>query len=205
MKELTDKQKLILDFVKQSIRDRGFPPSVRDICHHFDIQSPQGAQRHLNALEKKGYLKRDPRLARSLRLTELSVESETEDKPRWIPLLGDVAAGAPILAQEDALDQIPLAKDWLNAGKDYFFLRIKGDSMAEAIQPGDMVLVERTTSANRGEIVIAMIDDEATCKRFFPGKDKVILRSDNPRYEDIVVSQDLRLLGRVKALVRKYL
>lgn len=205
MKSLTDKQQLILDFVKSTIRERGFPPSVRDICQHFNIQSPQGAQRHLNALEKKGYLKRDPRLARSLSLTPLSQDPEVSDNSQWIPLLGDVAAGAPILAHEDVLEQIPLSKDWLNLGKDYFFLRIKGDSMAEAIQPGDLVLVERGTTASKGEIVVALLEEEATCKRFFPEKSRVLLRSDNPRYDDIVVTRDFRLIGRVKALVRKYL
>lgn len=205
MKSLTDKQQLILDFVKSTIRERGFPPSVRDICQHFNIQSPQGAQRHLNALEKKGYLKRDPRLARSLSLTSLSQDPEVSDNSQWIPLLGDVAAGAPILAHEDVLEQIPLSKDWLNLGKDYFFLRIKGDSMAEAIQPGDLVLVERGTTASKGEIVVALLEEEATCKRFFPEKSRVLLRSDNPRYDDIVVTHDFRLIGRVKALVRKYL
>lgn len=205
MKSLTDKQQLILDFVKSTIRERGFPPSVRDICQHFNIQSPQGAQRHLNALEKKGYLKRDPRLARSLSLTSLSQDPEVSDNSQWIPLLGDVAAGAPILAHEDVLEQIPLSKDWLNLGKDYFFLRIKGDSMAEAIQPGDLVLVERGATASKGEIVVALLEEEATCKRFFPEKSRVLLRSDNPRYDDIVVTHDFRLIGRVKALVRKYL
>ena len=205
MKSLTDRQKQILEFVVSSITDRGYPPSVRDICRHFDIQSPQGAQRHLDALEKKGYIKRDARLARSLSVTTLSESMlGTNPKPEWIPVLGDVAAGAPILAQEDVIDQIPLSKDWLGMGKDYFFLRIKGDSMAEAIQPGDLVLVERGPVASRGEIVVALLEDEATCKRFFPDKNRVYLRSDNPRYEDIVVSHDFRLLGKVKALVRKY-
>ncbi|MBT9588823.1 transcriptional repressor LexA [bacterium] len=205
MKSLTDRQKQILEFVIGSINDRGYPPSVRDICRHFDIQSPQGAQRHLNALEKKGYLKRDARLARSLSVTTLSESMlGSHPKPEWVPVLGDVAAGAPILAQEDVIDQIPLSKDWLGMGKEHFFLRIKGDSMAEAIQPGDLVLVERGQTASRGEIVVALLEDEATCKRFFPDKTRVYLRSDNPRYDDIVVSNDFKLLGKVKALVRKY-
>jgi len=205
MKSLTDRQKQILEFVISCIQDRGYPPSVRDICKHFDIQSPQGAQRHLNALEKKGYLKRDARLARSLSVTELSESMlGSGQKPEWIPVLGDVAAGAPILAQEEIQEQIPLSKDWLGMGKDYFFLRIKGDSMAEAIQPGDLVLVERCQTASRGEIVVALLEDEATCKRYFPDKKSVYLRSDNSRYEDIVVAHDFKLLGKVKALVRKY-
>lgn len=205
MKSLTDRQKQILEFVIGSINDRGYPPSVRDICRHFDIQSPQGAQRHLNALEKKGYLKRDARLARSLSVTTLSESMlGSHPKPEWVPVVGDVAAGAPILAQEDIVEQIPLSKDWLGMGKEHFFLRIKGDSMAEAIQPGDLVLVERGQTASRGEIVVALLEDEATCKRFFPDKNRVYLRSDNPRYDDIVVSNDFKLLGKVKALVRKY-
>lgn len=205
MKSLTDRQKQILEFVISCIQERGYPPSVRDICKHFDIQSPQGAQRHLNALEKKGYLKRDARLARSLSVTELSESMlGPSQKPEWIPVLGDVAAGAPILAQEEIQEQIPLSKDWLGMGKDYFFLRIKGDSMAEAIQPGDLVLVERCPTASRGEIVVALLEEEATCKRYFPDKKCVYLRSDNPRYEDIVVAHDFKLLGKVKALVRKY-
>ena len=205
MKSLTDRQKQILDFVINSINDRGYPPSVRDICKYFDIQSPQGAQRHLNALEKKGYLKRDARLARSLSVTALSASMmPAAEKPEWIPVVGDVAAGAPILAQEDIVDQIPLSKDWLGIGKDYFFLRVKGDSMAEAIQPGDLVLVERAQTANRGEIVVALLEEEATCKRYFPDKNCVRLRSDNPRYDDIVVANEFKLLGKVKALVRKY-
>lgn len=212
MRNLTDKQKLILDYIKSSIRDRGFPPSVREICRHFNIQSPQGAQRHLIALEKKGYVKRDPRLARSLQITDPgSGEDVTppgaappDGSAEWIPLVGDVAAGAPILAHEDILDQIPLSKDWLDMGRDYFFLRIKGDSMAECIQPGDLVLVERGPTATKGEIVVALLEDEATVKRFIPDKDRVLLRSDNPRYDDIVVENNLQILGRVKALIRKY-
>lgn len=207
MKSLTDRQKQILEFVINSINDRGYPPSVRDICRHFDIQSPQGAQRHLNALEKKGYLKRDARLARSLSVTNLSESlfgMTPSERPEWIPVIGDVAAGAPILAQEDVVEHLPLSKDWLGVDKDYFFLRIKGDSMAEAIQPGDLVLVERCKTASRGEIVVALLEDEATCKRYFPDKNKVYLRSDNPRYDDIVCTHDFGLIGKVKALVRKY-
>lgn len=211
MKNLTDKQKLILDYIKSSIRDRGYPPSVREICRHFNIQSPQGAQRHLIALEKKGYVRRDPRLARSLQITDpggvgddAAEASLPEGSAEWIPLVGDVAAGAPILAHEDIIDQIPLSKDWLDMGRDYFFLRIKGDSMAECIQPGDLVLVERGSTASKGEIVVALLEDDATVKRFIPDKDRVLLRSDNPRYDDIVVDKNLQILGRVKALIRKY-
>lgn len=207
MKNLTDKQKLILDYIKNNIRERGYPPSVREICRHFNILSPQGAQRHLIALEKKGYLKRDARLARSLQIVEQPGEAPTSlsKQPEWVPLLGDVAAGAPILAQEVVAEHIPLSRDWLDASKDHFFLRIKGDSMAECIQPGDMVLVERASTAHKNEIVVALLEDEATVKRFIPEKNRILLRSDNSAYDDIVVqNEQLKLLGKVRALIRKY-
>jgi repressor LexA len=206
MKILTDRQRQIYEYVRGYTKERGFPPSVRDICRHFDIQSPQGAQRHLNALEKKGYIKRDPGLARSLSLVSREDEAELhgEAKSRLIPVIGEVAAGAPILAQEDIIEELPFAVDWLNSNKKYFFLKIKGDSMAEAIQPGDLILVERDAQPTAGDIVVALLEDEATCKRFFPEKGRVILRSDNPRYDDIVVDRNFSLIGRVKALMRKY-
>ena len=206
MKDLTDRQRQIYDYVRGYTKERGFPPSVRDICRHFDIQSPQGAQRHLNALEKKGYVKRDPGLARSLSLVSRDGDSrgEGDDRFRLIPVVGEVAAGAPILAQEDIVEELPFSTEWLNSSKKYFFLKVKGDSMAEAIQPGDLILVERDAQPAAGDIVVALLEDEATCKRYFPEKTRVVLRSDNPRYEDIIVDRNFSLVGRVKALMRKY-
>lgn len=209
MKSLTDKQKQILEYIKSSIRERGYPPSVREICKHFNIQSPQGAQRHLIALEKKGYVKRDARLARSLQITDQGDTAEPpggepEGNAEWLPVLGHVAAGTPILAHEDILDQVPLSRDWLRPGKDYFALKVKGDSMADSILPGDTVVVERVPTAHKNELVVALIEDEATVKRFIPESDRILLRSDNPRYADIVVHKDFQILGRVTSLLRKY-
>lgn len=206
MKDLTDRQRQIFDYVRGYTKERGFPPSVRDICRHFEIQSPQGAQRHLNALEKKGYIKRDPGLARSLTLVSRDGESRGEEDHRFrlIPVVGEVAAGAPILAQEDIMEELPFSVDWLNSSKKYFFLKVKGDSMADAIQPGDLILVERDAQPSPGDIVVALLEDEATCKRYFPEKGRVVLRSDNPRYDDIIVERNFSLVGRVKALMRKY-
>ena len=203
--ELTERQQAILNFISVSAQERGFPPSIREISAQFGIQSTQGVLRHLDALEKKGYLKRDSRAARSMQITD-RVSPEDNLNLRMIPVLGQVAAGSPIAAVENIEDQIPFSKDWLSMGKDYFLLRVKGDSMAEAIQPGDLVLVERQARAELGEIVVAMIEDEATVKRFFREKKQVLLRADNPRYSDIVVQEgtELQILGRVTGLVRKY-
>ena len=121
-----------------------------------------------------------------------------------VPLLGEVAAGRPILAVEDIEEHLPIRQDWLPVDESSFFLRVRGDSMAEGIQAGDLVLVEPDVRVHRAEIVVAIIEDEATVKRFYPEADRVVLRSDNPIYEDIIVSRDFRVVGRVSALVRKY-
>ena len=203
--ELTERQRAILNFISESTQERGFPPSIREISTHFGIQSTQGALRHLDALEKKGYLKRDARSARSVQLTE-RVSPEDNLNLRMVPVLGRVAAGVPIAAVENVEDQIPISKDWLSVGKDYFLLRVRGDSKADAIQPGDLVLVERQARAETGEIVVAMIEEEATVKRLFREKNKVLLRADNPSFGDIEVQEgiDFQILGKVTGLVRKY-
>lgn len=206
--ELTERQQSILEFLGETIRERGFPPSIREISAHFGITSTQGVQRHLEALEKKGYIERDSR-ARSIRLTGAGVGGQTPttlsaDAIRMVPLLGQVAAGQPIAAVENIEEEVPIASDWLAVSQDYFLLRVRGESMADAIQSGDMVLVERQPRAERGQIVVAMIDDEATVKRYYPEPGRVILRSDNPAYDDIIVTHDLSILGQVTALIRKY-
>lgn len=202
--ELTERQQAIYQFLGETIRQRGFPPSIREISAHFGISSTQGVQRHLEALEKKGFIERDSR-ARSIRLTTPETGAQVSlDSIRMVPLLGQVAAGQPIAALENVEEEVPIASDWLAVSQDYFLLRVRGHSMAEAIQPGDMVLVERQPRAERGEIVVAMIEDEATVKRYYPEPGRVVLRSDNPVYDDIVVTHDLTILGRVTALIRKY-
>jgi repressor LexA len=203
--ELTDRQQAILHYIKESIQERGFPPSIREISAQFGISSTQGVQRHLEALEKKGYVKKDPRAARSLQITQdQSSSAPIVDEVRQVPILGNVAAGKPISVVESNDGLLPIASDWLSMGKDYFLLRVRGNSMAEAIQPGDMVLVERQSRPEVGELVVAMIEDEVTVKRFYPSPDRIILRSDNPTYEDIVVQANLNILGKVTALIRKY-
>lgn len=202
---LTGRQKEILDFLVQTVLERGYPPTVREIGEHFSLRSTSGVARHLESLERMGWIHREPGEARSIRLKPELLEGREPSEPvRMVPLVGHVAAGRPIAALEDIEDRLPLRKDWLPVHEQSFFLRVRGSSMAEAIQPGDLVLVEPGLQVHRGEIVVAMIDDEATVKRFYPEPDRVILRSDNPAYADIVVSRDFKVVGRVGALIRKY-
>lgn len=200
---LTDRQQTILDYIVETVQTQGYPPTLRELSAHFGISSTQGIRRHLDALEKKGYLSRESG-ARSLQLAPDLLESDLSGRVSMVPLLGEVAAGQPIFADEHVEEQVPVCSDWLGVSPEHFLLRVRGQSMADAILPGDLVLVERRTTANRGEIVVALVEEEATVKRFFPEPGRVVLRSDNPEFEDIVVTGDLRLLGRVTALIRKY-
>ncbi len=202
--ELNARQQEILDFLVRTIRERGFPPTFREIAEHCGFRSTQAVSRHLEALEKRGCIHRESG-ARTIRLANgLLEESDSTEPVRMVPLIGEVAAGRPILAVEDIEDRLPVRQDWLPVHERSFFLRVRGDSMAEGIQAGDLVLVDPGVRVHRTEIVVAMIEDEATVKRFYPEADRVVLRSDNPAYADIVVSRDFRVVGRVSALIRKY-
>ncbi len=206
-REITARQDEVLSFLIETVRERGYAPSIREISAHFHLNSTQGVQRHLEALEKKGFIRRDSK-ARAIQIAPHLLDGRPgEDDVQMVPLLGEVAAGLPITAVENVEDRLPIRSDWLGVSGESFLLRVRGRSMAEAIQPGDLVLVEKRSTANQGEIVVALIDDEATVKRFWREKERVVLRSDNPDFADIIVteSQPLQLLGRVTALIRKYL
>lgn len=200
--ELTDRQQSILDFIVQSVQERGYPPTLREISDAFGIASTQGVRRHIDALEKKGYINRDSG-ARSIQVADDLMSHPSLERVEMLPLLGEVAAGQPIFAAENVEDRLPICADWLGVGQQHFLLKVRGDSMAEGIQSGDLVVVEKQPQAHKGEIVVALVEDEATVKRFYPERDRVVLRSDNPDYDDIVV-RDVSILGRVTALVRKY-
>lgn len=193
MQKLTPSQLKILECIKEYIGANGYPPSVRDICAAAGLASPSTAQFHLNALEREGYIVRDGGRNRSIRLTEPT--------PSGVPIIGTVAAGSPILAVEDALGYIPYEP---SGSGEFFALKIKGDSMVNAgILDGDMVVVRRQAAADEGEIVIAMIEGEATCKRLSRENGRVWLLPENPAYSPIDGSNAV-LLGRVSAVIRKY-
>jgi len=215
VRELTDRQRQVLDHIVQVLREQGFPPTVREIADHFGMKSAFGIQRHLAALQKKGFLHREP-AARAITLspTVLDTLAHTEGSypmplsapvnAHLVPVVGRVAAGLPITAEQNLEDPIPLPDEWLQGREGAFLLKVKGDSMAPGIEDGDMLLIQPQTTAENGTIVVAIIDGEATVKRFFRHIQKVVLRADNPAYEDIVTNTDLRLCGKVVSLIRHF-
>ncbi len=195
---LTPRQQNILDFIRARVRERGFPPTVREIGEEFGIRSTNGVHGFLRALEKKGAINRDRGLARSIEV--LDPDTGELDRPGVLPLAGRIAAGRPIEAieQQDTLDVPSLFE-----GSGRFALQVRGDSMIDAgILEGDYVIVEKRNTARNGEIVVALLaDGEATLKRFYKDADRVRLVAENPRYAPIV-ARDVALQGVVVGLVR---
>jgi len=196
---LTDKQQAILDFINEYVEENGFPPSVREIGRKFGIY-PATVQDHISALERKGCLQKKRFQSRTL-----SVPASSR-RPPGIPIVGKVAAGQPVLAQENIEDMIHLPKDWAPAGA--FLLKIQGNSMEGAhILDGDYVLVHPQQSASSGEIVVALIGDEATVKRFYKTERGITLRAENPKFDPIEVERtetpsSFRIVGRVMGVLR---
>lgn len=201
--KLTDRQQEILDFIVDAIQTKGYPPTLREISHKFEISSTQGVRRHIDALEKKGYISRESG-ARSLSVAHDILDLSLGKDVVSVPLLGEVAAGQPTFADENVEDRITISTDWLGPKGEHFFLKVKGYSMADSILPGDLVLVEKAPTANNGEIVVALLQEEATVKRFFRNGKRIELRADNPEFEHIIPQEDFQILGRVTALMRRY-
>lgn len=207
-KELTERQQEIFDYIAGIIRSRGAPPTIREIMDRFDINSTNGVRTTLAALEKKGHIRRHPRLSRGIELVDSSPEPVSLDTLE-VPVLGRVAAGAPILAEEHVEATVHIDRSLAPSGGNVFALRVQGDSMIDAgILDGDIVVARQQETANRGEIIVALIDDEATVKRFEQGPDGVRLLPENPAYSPIVVTGDdgveFRIAGRVVGLMRQF-
>lgn len=201
MKGLTAKQERVLNVIRLAMRERGQAPTVREIGQEIGVQSSCTVQRHLDALEKKGFIKRDRYKYRSIELTDSPIPAYA--MALNVPILGAIAAGAPTLAEEHIEDSFPLPMDVAPDGE-VFMLRVKGDSMINAgIHDGDLVAVRRQPVANNGEIVAALLDGEATVKRFYREGNRVRLVAENPAYEDLV-PEECRILGRVVMSVRRY-
>ena len=205
---MTQRQREVLSFMRGFSDKHGAPPTVREIAERFRF-TPRAAFDHLRALERKGMLHRrvtDRRVSRTLVLTDRSPERSRRD--REIPILGKIAAGAPIFAAENREDVIPVRPEWLAAkGGEVFALRVRGDSMIQAhIADGDLVLVRKQESAATGDIVAAMIDQEATVKRFATEGGTVLLKPEHPTMKPIVVDPqraEFRILGKVIGLIRE--
>lgn len=205
-RELTSRQRQILDFIRAEIHRRGFPPSVREIGEAVGLSSSSTVHSHLAALEAKGLIRRDPSKPRALEVldyrdTERAVDYENVQA---VPLVGQVAAGVPILAAENIEATLPLPASF--AGEQTFVLRVKGESMIEAgILDGDYVVVKQQPTATNGEIVVAMLNEEATVKRFYRESGRVRLQPENRTMEPIFADEhvDFAILGKVVALFRR--
>jgi len=213
--EPTARQQEIFDFVRTFIKERGYPPSVREIGQRFKIY-PRAVFDHLKALERKGYLRRRGSTSRGLEVLVFQSESDRlpgehakkRERPqiREIPILGRVAAGKPALAVEHVEGTLPLPAEWAK-GKEVFLLKVKGDSMSPFILPDDYVVVRSQASAENGDVVVTLIGDEATVKRFFKKGRKIELRPDNERWETIHIEEgggEVRILGKVIGVFRKF-
>jgi repressor LexA len=225
MQGLTDRQQQVLSYIRQSIHDRGYPPTLREIGAHMGIRSTNGVNDHLRALERKGYLTREDMKSRALRPRDLDAEGRVDavtdgvgDTPApandqgadviEIPVLGRIAAGLPLLAEEHVLDTVRIERSMVRGGRDVFGLRVNGDSMIEAgIFNGDYIFVKKQITATRGDVVVALIGDEATVKYYFPEKDYVRFQPANGKMAPILVrATDFRptmLLGVVVGIYRK--
>jgi len=199
---LTERQRDVLDFISDSIRKRGYPPTLREIGSHFGIRSTNGVNDHLRALEKKGFLHREDLKSRALR------PLVTEDNFVEVPVLGKVAAGQPLLAVQNYEDTVKIDRFFIGQSREVFALRVKGESMIEAgIFDGDYVFIRKQLQASSGEIVVAMIGDEATVKRYYPEGDTIRFQPANAAMAPIIVrKRDFRsvnLLGVVIGVYRK--
>ncbi len=215
---LTQRQQMVLDFIRQSIADRGYPPTLREIGARMGIRSTNGVNDHLRALERKGYLTREDMKSRALRPTA-HVTSGTAQNDSRLPMsddedvidvqvLGRVAAGLPLFAEEHVIDTVRVDRGLLKGGREVFGLRVHGDSMIEAgILNGDYIFVRKQLTANRGEIVVALIGDEATVKYYFPEKDYVRFQPANRAMAPILVRavdfKPTMLLGVVVGVFRR--
>src|SRR5207302_1718062 len=198
--ELTERQTRILNYIRDVSKSRNYPPSVREIGEAVGLSSSSTVHNHLNQLERRGLIHRDPSKSRTVQLVE---DSEIEAKRRSsvaVPVVGNVAAGQPILAEQNIEDTIVLSSDVVQDG--WFLLRVRGDSMVNAgILDGDLVLVKPQQDAPDGTIVVALMEDEATCKRLRRSNGKIVLEAENPSYEPITTEQ-ASLVGVVRGVMR---
>ena len=198
--KLTPKQEQILNYIKEQILEKGFPPSVREICEAIGLKSTSSVHAHLESLEKKGYIRRDATKSRTIEILDESFQ-QVRTEMVSIPVVGRVAAGAPILAQENIESYFPVPAELVPQGES-FILDVKGDSMINAgILSGDRIFVHRTSDARNGDMVVALIDDSATVKTFYREDGHIRLQPENDTMDPIIVD-DCSILGRVFGVFR---
>ena len=199
--ENKDKQTEIYEFLKLYTENKGYPPSVREICEAVSLKSTSTVHGHLKRLEKKGLIKRDHTKPRALEIVELNGPKREMIN---IPIVGKVTAGVPILATENIEDTFPIPLDYVKHNKELFMLKVSGESMINAgINSGDLAIIEKEEYAENGDIVVALIENEATIKRFYKEKDHIRLQPENDTMEPIIVPE-CSILGKLVGLFRQY-
>lgn len=200
--KITAKQQEILDYIKNEILKKGYPPTVREICETVHLKSTSSVHSHLESLEKNGYIRRDPTKPRAIEICDDSFQMVRTEMVS-IPVVGNVAAGQPILAEENITEYFPVPADVVPRGES-FILNVRGDSMINAgILNGDRVFVNMCNTANNGDIVVALIDDSATVKRFYKENGHIRLQPEND-YMDPIIVDDCQIMGKVFGIFRVY-
>ncbi len=198
--KISAKQQEILEYIKSQILERGFPPAVRDICEAVHLKSTSSVHSHLETLEKNGYIRRDPTKPRAIEILDDSFNFTRREMVN-VPIVGRVAAGEPLLAEQNIEEYFPIPMDFM-PNKQTFMLKIKGESMINAgILDGDYVLVEERKTAHNGEMIVALVDDGATVKRFYKEEGIIRLQPENNTMEPIIVP-DCTILGKVIGVFR---
>ena len=201
MADVKDKQSEIYEFLKTYTENKGYPPSVREICEAVSLRSTSTVHGHLKRLEKKGMIKRDPSKPRALEIAELSLPKKEMIN---IPIVGKITAGLPILATENIEDTFPIPLEYIKHDKELFMLRVSGQSMVNVgIRDNDLAIIESAQNAVNGDIVVALIDDSATIKRFFKEKDHIRLQPENDTMDPILVD-DCNILGKLVGIFRSF-
>ena len=199
---ITPKQKEILEYIKDQILTRGFPPAVREICEAVNLNSTSSVHSHLETLEKNGYIRRDPTKPRAIEILDDNFNLTRREMVN-IPIIGRVAAGEPLLAEQNIEDYFPIPVEYM-PNKQTFMLQVQGESMINAgILSGDYVIVEQTPSAENGEQVVALIEDGATVKTFYREEGIIRLQSENDAYDPIILT-NVTILGKVIGVIRMY-
>ena len=198
--KITPKQQEILDFMKDEILTKGFPPSVREICAAVNLKSTSSVFSHLEKLEKNGYIRRDPTKPRTIEILDDNFNM-TRREVVSVPVVGSVAAGQPLLAIQNIDSYFPIPAEYVPKGET-FMLHVKGESMIEAgILDGDTIIVQRCETARNGDMVVALVDDSATVKTFYKKSDHIVLHPENSSMDDIIVP-DCKILGKVFGVFR---
>ena len=197
----SSKQSEIYEFIKQQITAKGYPPSVREICEAVNLSSTSTVHGHLARLEKKGLIRRDPTKPRAI---ELLMDSPIKKEMVDIPIVGKITAGEPILAHESIEDFFTLPINFVKSNSELFILKVSGESMIEAgIFDGDLAIIEKASTASNGDIVVALIDNEATIKTFYKEDGYIRLQPENSTMNPIIV-KDCKVLGKLSGIYRKY-